>query len=546
MIRSAASLLMARGLTASVGAAFVGAGLVVPLASPAMAQEVVQALPDPAAQELTDALQRLGRNPGSVPALVSAGRASLKLGDPAAALGFFSRAQAVAPGDGEVMAGLALIALDRGDAVTALELFTNADGAGHDLAPYAADRALAFDLVGRNADAQRLYLQALAEKDNDELTRRLALSYAIAGDAARSESTLLPLLLRQDNAGFRTRAFALAILGRGDEAVSIAETMLPERLSDRLGPYLRYMPRLTRAQQAAAANLGRFPAAAEIGADSPRIASSARETAPPAVVRPVVRPAPAPAPAPVVARPAAVASVSPASVSPNARANVDARLTPAGEPLGPGFAISAAPAPVATPAPAPTPAPTPVAPRASAELPAIAVAETNLPPAQASIAPGFAPTVQPTPAAQAEEERLTLAEAFSDFTLAGPARATVAPRAGAVDITAITPRREVPKPPPPPPPPPPPAHPSRHWVQLATGQDVAAFRFDWRRLSRKSAGLLDGRDSFRANWGQTNRLVTGPFASTKEAQQFVSQLAAAGIDAFRWTSDAGQEVAKIQ
>ena len=50
---------MARGLTACIGAGLA----LLPLALPAMAQEVVQALPDPAAQELTDALQRLGRNP---------------------------------------------------------------------------------------------------------------------------------------------------------------------------------------------------------------------------------------------------------------------------------------------------------------------------------------------------------------------------------------------------------------------------------------------------------------------------------------------------
>ena len=438
--------------------------LCVSLTAPqAQAQEVVQQLPDEASLELTQALQRLGRNPSSVPALLDAARASLALNDEDAALGFFSRAQAVAPEDGSVMAGLALVALRRGDAVTALQLFADADAAGHRLGPYAAERGLALDLVGRNSDAQRLYRQSLDENPNDVVTRRLALSYAIAGDAARSESTLLPLLQRQDTAAYRTRAFALAILGRGDEAVSIAETMLPGRLSGRLEPYLRHMPRLTRAQQAAAANLGRFPATAEMGRDDQRVARAAR---------------------------------NPEKRSPPAQAGIDARLIPEGPPMGQNVASAELP-----PAPAPVPAPVPE-----------------------------------------EEEKLTLAEAFSGFTLEASAGNPAAPRQGAVDITRIQPAREAPRPAPPPPP----AHPSRHWVQVATGQDTSAFRFDWRRLVRRSEGLLEGREAFRARWNNTNRLVTGPFDSAREAQQFVTQLSGAGISAFRWTSDAGEEVAKLQ
>src|SRR5690606_12488554 len=122
---------------------------------------------------------------------------------------------------------------------------------------------------------------------------------AIAGDQQASEATLLPLLQRRDLAAYRTRAFALAIMGKADEAVSIAETMLPERLSDRISPYLRYMPRLTRSQQAAAANLGVFPQAAEIGRDDPAIAANGGQAGAPPPVR-----------------------------------TADARLVPAGEPLG--------------------------------------------------------------------------------------------------------------------------------------------------------------------------------------------------------------------
>ena len=110
-----------------------------------------------------------------------------------------------------------------------------------------------------------------------------ALSQAISGDQRGSEATLLPLLQKQDLISYRTRAFALAILGKGEEAVSIAEKMLPADLSNRMAPYLRYMPRLTRAQQAAAANLGEFPPANEIGRDSPQIAALSAQNATPQV-----------------------------------------------------------------------------------------------------------------------------------------------------------------------------------------------------------------------------------------------------------------------
>ena len=437
------------------------------------AQGVVQALPDPAAQELNAALLRLSRDPQSMAALVDAGRASLALNDIDAALGFFSRAQAVNPGDGRVLAGLALVALKRGDAVMALQFFADADAAGHSLRPYAADRALAFDLVGRNGDAQRLYRQALQSGANAEVTRRLALSYAISGDRARSESVLLPLLQRQDAGAYRTRAFALAILGREDEAVAIAETMLPARLSGRLAPYLRYMPRLTRAQQANAANLGRFPAMAQIGVDAQNATLFADEAPPPR------------------------SSASPA----------DARLIPEGRPMGEAAVPEATVNPPIAPAPAPTMATAaPAEPLPPARAQPIIVARIAEPPPIAPPAP-----VQPVPARATEApstaEPLDLAEAFADFSLAR-VKSEPSVRSDVVDITAITPRREAP---PPPPAPPPPAHPSRHWVQIATGQDIAAFRFDWRRLKRGADSLLDDREPYRASWGRTNRLVTGPF-----------------------------------
>ncbi len=522
----------------------------------ALAQEVVQGLPAQESAELRDALQRLSRNPENVSALLEAGNASLALDDVEAALGFFSRAQAERPEDESVLTGLALVAVRRGEGSIAVQLFDNASAAGASLSPYAAERGLAYDLVGNNARAQRLYRQALSREESDEVIRRLALSYAISGDGAASEATLLPLLQRQDRSAFRSRAFALAILGQDDEAVTIAETMLPPRLSGRLEPYLRYMPRLTRAQQAAAANLGRFPPAADIGRDTAQVLAMADEVEEPA--QPVLAsadrltPSGAPLGPPVATE--VVQATSPPVVSstgelPALAAAAEVPLPPA-RPPEPVFAAVLAEEAAAPPVVQPEPVPEPVVvatleeqappPEPAPEPVVVATLEEIVPEPAASeeVRPSFSISTPPEPA----PETLDLAEAFAEFTLPGGAL-PVAPAAGAVDITAITPAREAP--PPAPTPPPPPAHPSRHWVQVATGQDIAAFRFDWRRIVRSADGLLDDREAYTARWNAANRLLTGPFDSARSADQFVTQLSAAGVDAFRFTSTAGEEVRAI-
>src|SRR5690606_36886150 len=129
--------------------------------------------------------------------------------DPDAALGFFRRAEAISPSDGRIKAGMAAIMVRQGQPVEALRLFQQAEQAGESAQAYAADRALAYDLVGDNARAQQDYRLALANGPDAVVTRRLALSQAISGDQAASEATLLPLLQRSYLAAYRTRAFAL-------------------------------------------------------------------------------------------------------------------------------------------------------------------------------------------------------------------------------------------------------------------------------------------------------------------------------------------------
>jgi hypothetical protein len=87
-----------------------------------------------------------------------------------------------------------------------------------------------------------------------------------------------------------------------------------------------------------------------------------------------------------------------------------------------------------------------------------------------------------------------------------------------------------------------PSHPSRIWVQIGVGRDKAALGFDWRRLAKAQADLFKGRKAWTTTWGQTNRLLAGPFESQAAAQAFLKEVRKKTSDAFGWTSPAGQAV----
>lgn len=583
------------------------------------AQAVVQPLPPRAAGDLNDALRRLARSPRDLDALLDAGEASLAVGDLDAAIGFFARGQDVAPDNGRVMLGLARCFTLQRRPIEALRLFAEAEQAGIAESEMAADRGLAFDLVGDNASAQALYRAALAQGNDPETRRRLALSLAMTGQRKEFEATLLPLLQSEDRSAFRARAFGLAILGDADDAVSIAEALMPTDLALRMAPYLRYMPRLTRAQQAAAANLGAFPRANEIGRDDPAIASygpseSRIARGPDAALAPSGVTMGASANAETGAATAQLATPTPAPApqrqtrQQRRQAERAARNTAASDPLARTLARSSSaattqsavaapppvPAPFAEPAPAPAPTPAPAlvptqvavaqptppaiqlelppssdqTPSASAtEAPAqvvridpspittsaeiVAAAPVREEPVQvaalsvptvASAAPSVAAPVEPTPDPEPSQ---SVADAFAAFAAAQP---VTAPRPGtAVDITTITPPRERAAPPPPPPEakPKPPANPSRHYVQIATGRDRDALKFDWRRIARKADSLLDGKGPFVTKWVEANRLLAGPYPSAAAAREVMNKLKALEIDSFTFTSEPGQAIDKL-
>jgi len=692
-----------------------------------VSREVVQPVPSSrGTSALNSALQRLASNSRDATALVDAGFAALEIGDVDAAVGFFSRADAVDPGNARAQAGLGAAYVRSENPYDALLMFEEAERAGAAPAVLAGDRGLAYDLVGDTGSAQTFYRKALALGPNPEVTRRLAVSLAISGDRGGAEAALLPLLQKQDLAAYRARAFVLAISGDAKEAQKIADQVMPRAMASKIAPYLRYMPRLTPAQQAAAANFGQFPAVAQIGKQDPRAAKYASNTTRrPAQVAAAVAPAAAPQSALVPAgepfgrkadaekpakttrvnsRARQVAAVSPAQAANGRRARElppvsaqaaaapqqaaapyapppTAAARPTGElpavsqgqatafaaqsvtqsqpvvqPVPGGAAAMASPQaaqPVSRAAPdypvpsqaaaAPLadsraaspeggragdaaiasygPAPDNTAPRTAygavlqqQAAPAAAPAATALSAAQPygptlqegtaqalAAAPPSAVATNPPAAGVAEPAQgyaappapasppastppaappapVSLVDAFADFAL--PTAVQRAP--GAVDITRITPRRdEVPaaretaveaKSPATATPsareapargakdtksataakaqkdakkdakPKPPAQPSRVWVQVATGRDVGALGFDWRRMTRANADLFKGQKPHVAVWGQSNRLLTGPFPNAAEARVFVNKLKKDGLDSFVFTSSEGEEV----
>lgn len=462
-------------------------------------REVVQPLPSPQIQRLNRALLELARQPGRVEPLLEAGDASLALEDFDAALGFFASAEEIEPNNAQVKLGLGRVYLRSGRPVDAIPFLDAARAAGAAPGEVLGEQALAFDLVGDQPAAQAAYLRALEQNpQDDEARRRLALSYAISGNEDGFQTTLAPLIEARDFSAFRIRAFGLAIMGEQERAEAIVGAVMPPDLATRINPYLAYMPRLTAAQQAAAANLGIFPRAADIGREDPRIARFAREGAAGSRLEPVGQPLgervlPASAPPQVAAAPV------PASAAPTNQSSAQPVARPGFDLVG-GNTVADAPAP---------------------QLPQIATAEMR----------GAIPQTEP------RTETANVADAFAD--LGGGELPVAAGTGGAVNIAAIEIPRDVA-------PPPPPAHPSRIWVQVATGRDIDALRFDWRRMARQASGLLGKFEPHVTPWGQANRLLAGPVGSRDEARDLVNALAEQGLETFSYISPEGTEIQKLK
>jgi Flp pilus assembly protein TadD len=233
-------------------------GAAVMAAVPACAQGSYSPFNETATAALARYLRTLASDPKDFVSLIGAGRAAIELNDAQAAAGFFARADEVNPRSPLPQAGMGAATVLSGDPQAALPYFSRSQQLGATLATIGCDRGLAYDLMGRQSEAQADYRAALNGPDGDEARRRLALSLAISGDRSGAFQALAPLSAKADVGAARTRAFVLALTGDSAGAMAAINAAMPGS-SAGMAPFLQRLPSLAAGQKAAAANLGIFP-----------------------------------------------------------------------------------------------------------------------------------------------------------------------------------------------------------------------------------------------------------------------------------------------
>jgi tetratricopeptide (TPR) repeat protein len=514
---------------------------------------IVQPLDDGAGAELRRNLTTLAQNPRSVTALNGAGRAALDMGDADAALSFFARAAEAEPGNARARAGMAqaLVRLERPR--EAMPLFAEALSRGAPEAEIAGDRGLAWDTLGEPGRAQADYALALRREDDPELRRRMALSLAISGRREEALRMIEAQLRNHDRAGWRTQAFVLALTGDAAGAERTARDMMPQG-AQALAPFLARLAALSPSQKALAVHFGHFPgdgraaayAQADTRPDPGAMALAQRTYQPPAdrtaprrrpdVAAPIERSAGARRRddrddrddrgtlAEPVRRRVELADAQPRRPVPRPP---QTEAPPWPEPVldqGPNAGFTILPQRQPQPAlPRLEPRPEPRLEPPVADLSGVAAVVASLEDAQSPPAPAAAPPrreartpprPEPQPAARAPART---AEARTPSSSSRTSRARPAP----------------------------PANPARAWVQIATGEK-AGLAYTLRTFRERAPALLGGRGAWTAPVAATNRLLIGPFASEREAQAFVNQLASRNVPGLVWTSAAGQGIDRLQ
>ncbi len=259
------------------------------------AQEVVQAIPGTTdADRLGDEMRKLASNPRDVDALIRAGDLSMGLGDLSGAAALFARAEKVNPRDGRVKAGMASILVRSERPGEALRYYAQAEGFGLDAKTFAADRGLAYDLIGQQDRAQRDYRIALRDAADDETLRRYALSLGISGKQDLALQQIAPLLQKSDRGAWRSRAFIMAMNGDVTGAEKIATTMMPRGTAQGLQPFFQRLPTLSPSDRAFAVHFGEVHATPARLADArmaPPLGMPAADPTAPVMLAAVTQPA---------------------------------------------------------------------------------------------------------------------------------------------------------------------------------------------------------------------------------------------------------------
>lgn len=496
---------------------------------------VVPNIVEPAgAVELRDAMRRISFSPSDADALADAGNASLLLGDANAALNFFTRANAIRPNNSRIVSGLAIATVRTENPFEALRLFDDAVRLGASERSIAADRALAFDLLGNFGRAQQDYQLARTVASSDDIIIRQAVSLSLAGQKEQADAMLLPLLQRNSPTAWRARAFMLAARGDLRESNKVAQGFMDAPSAQKMERFFRLMPNLTGAQQAAAIHLGHFPTSQSVGRDSEQ-------------VRRVAATAQQPAVGPAQNR--LIPSGAPLGTKPTAARDAKSEAKPQSKPDRKTQERVEVQAAVAT-----TPRPDPVF--AKVDLAATVAGTTPSAQEPVSLASVTPPQLAPTKiiAVPTAVPASTASAGFSLDAIVGaieipeseqrpseipvdlkklkpvtPKAAADASKAPKIDPKAAAKAKlEA-------------ANPARIWVQIATGE-ASGLGFDYRKLTKNNPVLFKAQKPWTSPWGKTARLLVGPFADVKAAKKWEGDFKKAGGDAFMWKSEIGVPV----
>ena len=540
------------------------------------------------AAELRAAMRRISFDPSDADAMADAGNASLALGDANAALNFFTRANALRPGNSRIVSGLATATVRTENPFEALGLFDQAIRLGANERSIALDRALAFDLLGNFGRAQQDYKLARTASISDDLIIRQAVSLSLAGQKEAADAMLLPLLQRNSSTAWRARAFMLAARGELRESTRVAQGFMDVSSVLRIERFFRLMPSLTAAQKAAAIHLGHFPTSQAVGRDSEqvrRIASTLPQTP---VVSGNNRLIPSGAALGPKSTPAREDKKNPkpdrkrdrkarerAEIQAAAANIPEAQKLPKTDTSRLGTATARAKieeaqtARIASVSNNALPVPETARPLVSAALPR---AESTLTPApKATAAVPAAVTPVPTPNSGSIKEALTISQAPAVAGQAPEPEPAVPVASSSFDLGAIVGAIDIPESEQQPSQVPvdlkklkpltPKAtaerakvdpklvakakaqkdHPARYWVQIAAG-NANALGFDYRKLIKTYPALLKARNPYTSEWGRTDRLLVGPFPDLKAAKKWEADYKKAGGDAFMWKSEIGEVV----
>ncbi|HEU0284484.1 MAG TPA: hypothetical protein VFR52_05005 [Sphingomicrobium sp.] len=83
------------------------------------------------------------------------------------------------------------------------------------------------------------------------------------------------------------------------------------------------------------------------------------------------------------------------------------------------------------------------------------------------------------------------------------------------------------------------------WIQLASGPNASDLPEQFQRMKSRNNKLFEGISGYVFEEPGKARLLIGPFRNNEEANIFAEDLASVRIDAFTWSSKAGQAIRKL-